>query len=298
MKVKNENELWIHNPGKADVSISDLGVKVPAGKAVNVYKYNPYLTVSKVEDSRTSGALFRRLESKVLKIVTKATNPIPKTLNQIKASNKTVQAKKTKTSVVIETKLDEPEEDGNFNFADYGIVTGPDVDAKKEGNSVFVHAKKDDMTEPDKGSSLEPVVESGINNQSQVIMKHMQESMTDPMGPIAPASKPTASHPFTVVSPPKDPEPTKTPEGVTPTGESIMKDESGAIVVGAEKKPRSIKTVKKAQEEDTDDYTLPGDDEDGADEVIDFEDTEFDTKAAVKTEDGSVVMQIKEDEEE
>jgi len=297
MKIKNENELWLYNSTTADVSISDLGIKVPAGKAINVYQYNPYLTVSKVEGSRSSGALFRRLESRVLMVIVKATNPIPQTLNQLKESNKTVHAKKTKTSVVIEQKTDEPEEDGNFGFADYGITdVGPDVSTSKEDGSVFIHTKQDDAVKPDKGSPLEPVIESGVSNQSQVVMKHMQESMTDPAGLIADATTPSLSQPFTVVKPHQDSE-EKESERVTPTGENITKDSSGAVVVGGEKKPRSIKTVKKAQEEG-DDCMLPGDDEEGADEAIDLEKTEFDTKVAVKTEDGSVIMKIKEDEPE
>lgn len=297
MKVKNNNELWLHNPTTADVSISDLGVKVPAGKAVNVYQINPYLTVSKVKDSLSSGALARRLESRALRRITKGTTVIPPTLNQLKESDGTVHAKKTKTSVVIETKTDDPEEGESFGFADYGINDlGEDVSAAREDGSVFVSAKQDEATEPDKGSPLKPVLESGVSNQSQIVMKHLQESMTDPTGPIAEATTPTQSQPFTVVKSPQDTNEEKV--ALSPTGHPVSRDESGAVVVGDEKKPRSIRTVKKAMEEGADDYTLQGDDEEGADEVIDFPKTGFDSKVAEKTEDGSVVMKILENEPE
>jgi hypothetical protein len=152
--MESENILWVQNQGTADVSLSDLGVKVPAGQTVNVYKYNPYLTVAQVEKSLESGALSKRLESKVLRIVDKKVTSNPHALNKLKESNETVLAKKTKSSVVIESKTEEPEEGGSFGFADYGISDiGPDVATTKEDGSVFVTAKQDDLDEPDQGTN-------------------------------------------------------------------------------------------------------------------------------------------------
>jgi len=282
-------ELWLRNPGTSDVSLSDLGVKVPAGKTVNVYRVNPYITVAQVEKSMESGALFKRLASKTLHVVQKQVNPVPPTLNQIKESDGTVQAKKTKTSVVIETASDESEEEGNFDFADYGISDlGPVTQTKQDDGAVVVNTKQDEDTEPDKGVELKPELESGMSQQSQVVMKTARESMVDPTGPHAEASKPSAERPFTVVKPP-DPDPE--PEAKTPTGNTVTKDETGAVVVDGEKKFRSIKGIRRSQVEGTDET----DDDDTA---IEFEETEFDTKVATKTEDGSIVMKLKEEEPE
>jgi len=294
MKKTVTKELWVHNPGTADVSISDLGVKVAAGKAVNIYRHNPYLTEYQVQESLENGVLFKKLTAGQLKLVAKKVNPEPPTLNHVKESDGTVQAKKTKTSVVIESNVDEAEQEGSFDFADYGISDlGPVTQDMQDDGAIVVNAKQDEAKEPEKGVELKPTLESGISEQSQIVMKNAQEAMTDPTGPIADASPATQDRPFTVVKPPQpEPEPK---EATSPTGQPVNKDETGAVVVG-KKEARNIVKVKRAQEEGTDDYTLPGDDEEGADKVIDFQETEFDSKAATKTEDGSIVMKIKEEE--
>ena len=290
--MKNENQLWLQSLSTADVGLSDLGMKVPAGKTVDVFKVNPYLTVAQVEKSLESGALSKRLGAGILRVVEKQVIDVPKTLNHLKESDKTVTAKKTKTSVIIESKMDEAEEDGSFEFADYGVQDLGPVSQDRQDDSVMVNTKQDEHKVLDPAELLlEPEVETGVSKQSQVVMRQTQEVLTDPMGPIADASKPSPSQPFTVVKPPKD---VKEEEAVSPTGNPVTKDETGAVVVGKdEDKPRSLRTVAQAQEEG-DDYSLPGDDEVGADEIVDFEETEFDSKVATKTEDGSVIMKIME----
>jgi len=281
------NELWVLNPGTADVSISDLGVKVPTGKAVNIYKVNPYLTVYQVKESQENGVLAKKLASGRLKVVVRKVNPVPPTLYQVKESDGTVHAKKTKTSVVIESNVDEAEQEGSFEFADYGVHDlGPVTQAMQDDGAIVVNAQQDEAKEPEKGIELKPEIETGLSEQSQIVMKTAQEAMTDPTGPLAEASIASAAQPFTVVKPPS---PEKGLEKETVTGHKVTQDETGSIVVASEQEARSIAKVKRAQE------SSEGDDEAGADDAIEFQETEFDSKAATKTEDGSVVMKIKEE---
>jgi len=300
MKIKNPNELWVLNRTTSDVSLGDLGVKVPAGKAVNIYKINPYLSIAQVETSRNMGSLSKRLAAKILIVVKKAVRNAPHMLKQLKeSSDTTIKAVKTKSSVVIEPETDMNQSDDGFEFADYGVNDiGPSVNqAKQEDGTIVVTTKQENTESESSGIELKPTIESGISKQSQIVMRATQEAMTDPTGPHAEASTATHTKPFTVVKPPNPPKEDVPPEVIAPTGETVSKSESGAIVVGDKKKPRSIRTVKKAQEDDTDDYTLPGDDEVGADEVIGFEKTEYDSKVATKTKDGAVIMRIKEEKE-
>jgi len=285
------NELWVLNPSTADVSISDLGVKVPAGRAVNIYKVNPYLTIYQVKESQENGALSKKLASGRLKLVVRKVNPVPPTLNQIKESDGTVHAKKTKSSVVIESNVDEAEQEGSFEFADYGVTDlGPVTRAVQDDGAIVVNAKEDEAQEPEKGIELKPEIESGISEQSQIVMRGAQEAMTDPTGPLAEASEASAAQPFTVVKPPNPEAHEK--DSTTVTGHKVTQDETGSVVIASEQEARSIAKVKRAQEE------AEGDDEVGADDAIEFQETEFDSKAATKTEDGSVVMKIKEEPEE
>lgn len=294
MKVKNDNVLWLYNPTTADVHLSDLGVKIPAGKAANIYKINPYLTSMQVVQSRELGSLAKRLEAGVLKVVHRDVTSKSEVISKIKESRETnIKAIKTKSSVVITSDEDEEGSDGEFDFADYGINDlGAVEQVKQEDGTIVVNAEQDEEGEPDPGIQLKPELESGISKQSQVVMKAAQDAMTDPTGPIADASASSKEKPFTVVKPPK---------GNTPSGLDVEQDESGAVLVSnpKEAKPaRSIRQVKKAQEEGTDDYTLPGDDAEGADTVIEFEESEYDSKVATQLEDGSVVMKLKEEEED
>lgn len=300
MKVKNDNELWLQNPGTADVNVGDLGVKIRVGQTANVYEINPYLTTMQVEQSLKSGSLYKRLTNKALKVVSKKVNAVPHGINQIKASDQPVTAKKTKTSVVIEQTEEDPEEMENFGFADYGINDlGPDVSQTKQPDgAVVVEAKQDTFEEEKQEEVLDPIFhKSGIDKQSQMVMKKRLECETDPTGPFA--ENATARQPFAVIKPPKDEE--HYDESVPEFRNEVRKDpETGMIVVDTEKegRPRSIKKIKKAQDNDVDDYSVPDDDQDGADDVVEFEASEFDAKMATKTEDGAIVMKIKEEEPE
>lgn len=286
--MKNENILWVKNPGGTDVSLSDLGVKVPAGKTVNVYAVNPYLTVEQVEKSRSSGALFKRLESKILIIVTKAVSVVPPTLNQIKESDQPIRARKTKSSVVIEPSTDEPQEEGDsFDFADYGVNGLGPIEHKRETGAVLVDTFQDqESKELAPAVNLEPISESGLSKQSQIVMKTTSENMVDPIGPLAETSVVTEKQPFAVVKPPKAKEELVVEHSAE---KHIVKDETGTIVVDGKTKHRSIKQIKRAQEDG-----VPTEEAE-EDSAINLEETKFDTKIATKTEDGAIVMKLKEE---
>lgn len=274
MKVKNNNELWIQNSGKTDIKVADLNVKVRAGTTVNVYKYNPYLTVSQVEDSLKSGSLSRKLKSNSVKIVQGRTvqNPAPlKTVDE----DKNPLVKKVKSSVVIEQENNDPEESGNFDFADYGIADLGPVEQVKEGNTVSVRAKQDEKPKPKEDPDFEPA--GGLSMQSQMIMQDRADKEAPAYGKVAGVTS-NRDQPFSVTTPDLTPE---------------VDEATGAVTI---KKAKEAKTsyldkIKRAQESGVLD-----DDEEGADRVVDMEPTEFDTKAATVTEDGSVIMKIKEKE--
>jgi len=120
--MKDKNALWLQNYTVMDVSLDDLNVVVKSGMTINVYKYNPVLTVEQVQKSLESGSISRRLKTKTLKIVKKAISSRPVILDRIKQSDKPMMIKQTKSSIIItpESVLDEPGKD-KFDFADYGV---------------------------------------------------------------------------------------------------------------------------------------------------------------------------------
>lgn len=276
MEVKNF--LWIQNSGSSDVSLSDLGVKVLAGKTINIYKANPYLTVEKVEQSKKLGSLFRRLITKTLKIVA---GPVSENLNvtrQLKASKNSVMAKKTKSSVIVEPNM--PNEEGEkFEFADYGVN---DIVAVKDDKSVVMSVKQDEPVEVKTETQIQKVREETVKNS------------TDSIGPIADMASPKDS--MAVVVKPTKQDPTPKPEA--------KKTQAGSVVVGEEvDKPRSLKAIAEGKQ---DSGLVLEDDAAGADKVIKFaqeEDLKTITKGeegmriATKNEEGVVVVEVKEKSE-
>jgi len=285
-------ELWVQSLGASDSNVSDLGVKIPAGKTVDVFKYNPYLTEAQVKKSLESGALSRYIESGRVRIVQKQVTERPKTVDQIKQSNQTVKAKKTKSSVVIEMDTEEPEEGEGFEFADYGV--NDIISHKKEGDAVVVTAKQDEDEPEETGVKLEPKEETGYSKQTQIVMD-TAEKATDPTGPLAETAT-NQSQPFVVVKGDQKPPVKEEPEKEAEKPE-VMVGDKGQVIVGEQEKPRSILSVKKAQEEDADPYSLPDDDEAGADKAIELEKEDTGMRVATKTKDGAIVIELKEDEE-
>ncbi len=319
MKVKNNNVLWLLNTTKHAVSISDLGVKVAPGNTVNIYKHNPYLTKEQVDCSLKSGSLASHLASKTVKIVNKNVSSVADTIGKIKASKEgNSKAIKTKSSVVLDSSSQNEEDGESFDFADYGVSDIGALSKRQNDGSVVMKteplAEKPQSTE----TKLEPQVESGVSKQSQIVMKVTQEAMVDPTGPIAPASQPTTSQPFTVVKPEEK-------EGVwcavaddgkilTSKDGSVLvegaqeseeptsfsqeqqtyksyvrdthKDESGAIVVG-NAPARSIKKISQQPESEADGALGDADDS-----VIVFGDVGEQVREPEKLDDGAIVMKV------
>lgn len=245
----DNKELWLRNPGTSDVSLSDLGVKVPAGKTVNVYKVNPYITVAQVDKSMENGSLYKRLSSNTLCIVHKQVNPITPDLNRIKQSDGTVHAKKTKTSVVIETNFDDDSEGDAFDFADYGIGDiNPVVHEKQENGSVVTNTKSEKEEELKNDVVLRPEVEYGTSQQSQIVMKATREAMVNPIGPIAKSSVVTAEKPFTVVEShamDKADQPEVVQKEAKSVDEVVVKTQDGSVImeVKEEDEPKENKNI-------------------------------------------------------
>jgi len=288
-----KNVMWLQNPGTADVSLADLGVKVPAGKTINVYQANPYLTVEQITISKKTGSLARRLDSGIIRIVRAPVANRPPTLDHLKASKKAVTARKTKTSVVIDADSVDESEGGGFEFADYGVNDiAPIVRPERENDSVLVNVKQDAAEAPQK-----------VSAQSKDIMENFQKNASDPIGPLAPMESPPGT-PMVVVKTPKaekqEPvkapvvvaDPTQAPEAPKP---EVAKKQDGAVVVGTQTdQVRSLKAVAKGTQ---DGDVVPDDDIEGADKVIKEERPEG-MRVATKTKDGVIVMQLKEDKEE
>ncbi|MBF0556601.1 MAG: hypothetical protein HQK96_18945 [Nitrospirae bacterium] len=150
MKPKVNKELWLLNNTGSDVSVSDLGVKVPAGGTINVYKYNPYITEDQVNNSIKCGALSKRLsgQNPVLKIVPKKAPDLKTQIRKIQQSNEPIKAVKTHSSIVIEQKnTEEVTDDKGFDFADYGIDASIAAPTKDNVGGVTIKAKEDVVEE-------------------------------------------------------------------------------------------------------------------------------------------------------
>ncbi len=277
-----KKELWLLSLSGSDSNLNDIGVKVPAGKTINVFKWNPYVTQEQVDESLKSGSIFKYLTAKKIKIVERKTAVRPADLDRIKESKEAV-ARKTKTSVVIESDLDDPEEGEGFEFADYGV--NDVVSQKKIGVSVFVEAKQDEIVEPDSGVQLVPKEETGKNTKQTQIVMDMAEKSTHPAGLLAETTVASSTQPFVITKPPKQPSESKKEEP------AVTKDPQKKATV-SKKKSRSSKAIKKPKKV----HSVPGDDEKGADSIIKFEDTSSGMKVATRTKDGAIVMELKEEE--
>jgi hypothetical protein len=280
--------LWVQNAGTSDVSLSDLGVKVPAGKTINVYKTNPYLTEAMVKQSLESGALFKRLSAKILKIVNKAVSTKSPILDKINTSKGSVSARKTKTSVIIG--VDDPEDsiEAEFDFADYGVSDA--VTHKKVDNAVVVDVKQDDLAEQAK-----------LAKQPKELLDIMKKNAVDPMGPLAPAesmknyqiivkpqTKVTVEQPKANFMDPK----IEHKAEVEQTEPLTKKTHNGAVVIGEDVEPtRSLRAVVNGTQ---DIGVVLDDDQAGADKVI-KDGSEEGMRVATKNAEGVIVMTIKDD---
>lgn len=308
--------LWVKNNSASDVNLGDLGVKVPKGKTVNLFKVNPYLSADKVKTSLESGSLAKRVNSGVLVPVEGPSEARPATLDHVKQSDKPVMVKKTNTSVVVEPgnpKLDDEEQDAEgFGFADYGINDlGDAVSQERKGASVVVTAKQDDNPEPPAETEAKPVETTNpISKQSVVTMQAQQEAASHPMGKVAqPANPVQPTQPFVVTKPPADEEVAEEPE---PAKQEIKPSVEGNVItpqkgtVLADRDPAVIQELKRRADdlgvalEDLPEATvIEVESQVVGDKIIKDEAKEkFDSQVATKTSEGATVMKIKEVGEE
>lgn len=267
-------ELWLQNTSGLDINLSDLGVKVPANKTVNVYKVNPYVTEAQVKQSLSEGSVFKRLNIGTLKVVSGQTNATPHTLNHLKESTEVAQVTKTKSSVVIDTKgMDVLDDEDLGDIADYGFE--PDVDlsnvahSRTNDGSVVVNQRQGDdalpFEVPAKSDEVAAEQVSTMSQQSMVVMSQQAANATNPVGPISEAITPPApTSPQNYVAEPQATEPER------------YSDHSETEVVAGSK----AVAVEKAVEEES--------------EAAE-EEEQFDSQVATKDDSGSIVMKFKEE---
>jgi len=258
-------ELWLMNLSQSDVNLGDLGLKVPIGRTVDLYKVNPYLEEHKVNASMKSGSLFKRLrgESPVLKVVKGSAKTRPHNLDLISQDDGTaLYAKKVNSSVFIEAKPVDIEKDSGFEFADYGVDIGKDSHRMVDDTgAVFVKAA-DEKAEDAPAKSVETKPESlpgTISNQSAVVMKSLEGNLSHPAGDMADQTYVTGDKPFIVVNDSKN---DLVSDTITPEKTS----ENNSVVIASKPLESSEDSVMES----------------------------FDAKVATKSDDGVVVMQIKE----
>lgn len=173
MKSKVKKELWVLNITDGDVSISDLGVKVPAGKAVNIFKHNPALTEEQVDKSKANGVFFDKLSSNKLKIVQKQAPTNIKVVEEASKLKQPLKATITKSSVIIDSTKDEVTDSKGFDFADYGVDDSI-IEPVKEGAGVVVKVKEDTV-EVLKSSPPQ----NAINQNGVVLLESQTETLQE-----------------------------------------------------------------------------------------------------------------------
>lgn len=172
MQVK---ELWLKNNSGSDVNLSDLGVKVPKDKTINVFKSNPYITAAQVQKSLESGSVFKRLSNKTLEVVVGYSNPTPPTLNHIGLSSNSIEIVKSKSSIIINNKdMDILSDEDLGDFADYGF--DPDVNlnssrSKTNEGAVVVEQKQDDQPPKELKKPIQKPTSVEKSEENTVVVK-------------------------------------------------------------------------------------------------------------------------------
>lgn len=134
--------LWIKNLSGLDVSVSDLGVKVPANKEVEVYAHNPYVTEEQVKRSMESGSLSKRLATKTLQVVKGPSKPRPTSLDRVNVSDKPIDIIKDKTSVVLGAVDPDVLEDTEFGSLFNAAELDKTANYARHGGAVVVEQKE------------------------------------------------------------------------------------------------------------------------------------------------------------
>jgi hypothetical protein len=297
----SDRKLWLKNNTGADVSLSDLGVKVLANSSVNVYAYNPNLTDAQVEKSKENGSLYKRLNSGVLSVTKGAKSPKPHTLDHIKTSKKSVQVVKTKTAVFIDTKDEDVLVDDDFgNFADYGLGELGHENTKNVQSSsgvVVVKQKEDSVVEEKSDAVVDIETQTNVSSQSVVAMANQAEKMSNPVGNMA-KDVSRADQAYVVVDPPAASEQDNPTEAGSDTA-SLVKDGDSIFVDGKTVGGRNLKTVselnKIAKKQGVDVSDLPEETVVTADaDTVIKDEAKYDSRVATKDDSGAVLMKVKE----
>lgn len=258
--------LWVKNNTSADVSLSDLGVKVAANQTTNIYAYNPYITEQQVQASLESGSLQKRLKNNVLSLAKGFKPKRPHTLDHIKTSNKAIEISKSKSAVYVNTKDEDVLSDSDFGeIADYGLGDlGHEntSNVKTNDGSIVVEQKKDPSQDQDQHLVLKPTVRDSdvTKNVSSIIMEDPASEVTAtddvvvadiPKPDTEPAEEKPDHTPMAekvddtiVVNKPEDVE--KTDENESYDMQVATKDDSGVTVMKVKEVKKTAKKSKKA----------------------------------------------------
>ena len=304
-----EKVLWLKNVSNKDISLSDLGIKVPVNKTINVYQSNPYLSKEQVQKSLEEGTIAKKLQSKNLQVMAKYVSEKPHNLDHIKTSTKPINIVKSKSSIVIDTQeIDVINDDDLSGIADYGFDNDIELDdntnnIKTEDGSIVIKQKQDDikLEQSDATVKLQKITNANnVSTQSIVAVAKQVQNQINPVGPISEAITPPLP-PTYVVKPPVDEEIKDEPKTEKT---SIEKQVDGSIsVAGKTSQGRSLKVVKElndlAKKMNVPVEELPQEiiEKYDADQVVKNEPTQYDTKVATKDKTGAVVMKIKNTED-
>jgi hypothetical protein len=295
-----KKELWLRNPSGVDVSLSDIGVRVRAGKTINIFAYNPYLTEDKVKLSLAEGSIYKRLKSGAVKKV--KGKPSSEKAPNLKVSTTPINVVKSKSSVLVDMRTEEMlEVDDLTGIADYGLGDlEENVKVKTSDGAVIVEQKEDESEPlvPEAEAKIEVTAGQNVSDQSVTVMAKRIKEQSDPIGDLAKSSNiPTPQQPFIVAEVPEavvEEEPARM-EAVAVTLPKPKKAGKEPVVIVEESKSETAKEVKKPTESKVKVKVVDGAIQVEAKTEEEAKEPEPEgMRIATKTESGITVMKIKE----
>jgi len=114
-------EYWVKNVTEMDLLISDLNLKIPANRTVNVYKLNPKLKLSEISESEEEGNLYKCFSLRKLLKLPCAPILAEQLPTEIKESRKSIPSRTKSVNILNIKELDFIEElSENFDSLDIG----------------------------------------------------------------------------------------------------------------------------------------------------------------------------------
>lgn len=165
-------EAWYKNTTSSDLLLSDLGLKIPAYKTVNLYRIKPSLTVEAVAKSRETGLLSKCILNN--KLISLPAAPPPQ---QVDLGSRLTEAKgpipsRVKTSVVVDIKEQDfiedmesyfvPDETSAAKYAEYadGIADPLVLHSDDESFEVIAIPEQEQDDNPvSKGDAVETSID-------------------------------------------------------------------------------------------------------------------------------------------